>query len=53
MKRSIIGAYHKVSVKHPDAYLDELKWRFNNRDNPFRFRDSLLRLLNAEHVSTT
>ena len=25
LKRSIIGAYHKVSVKHLDAYLDELR----------------------------
>ena len=50
LKRSIIGAYHQVSLKHLDAYLDELEWRFNNRDNPFLFRDTLLRLLNAEHV---
>ncbi len=50
LKRSIIGAYHKVSVKHLDAYLDELEWRFNNRDNPFLFRDTLLRLLDAKHV---
>ena len=50
LKRSIIGAYHQVSVKHLDAYLDELEWRFNNRDNPWLFRDTLLRLLKAEHV---
>ena len=48
LKRSIVGAYHKVSVKHLDAYLDELEWRFNNRDNPWLFRDTLLRLLEAE-----
>ena len=50
LKRSIIGAYHKVSVKHLDAYLDELEWRYNNRDNPWLFRDTLLRLLDAKHV---
>ena len=50
LKRSIIGAYHKISVKHLDAYLDELEWRYNNRDNPWLFRDTLLRLLDAEHV---
>ena len=50
LKRSIIGAYHRVSVKHLNAYLDELEWRFNNRDNPWLFRDTLLRLLSAEHV---
>jgi transposase-like protein/IS1 family transposase len=50
LKRSIIGAYQRVSVKHLDAYLDELEWRFNNRDNPWLFRDTLIRLLKAEHV---
>lgn len=48
LKRSIIGAYHKVSVKHLDAYLDELEHRFNNRNNEFLFRDTLLKLVNAE-----
>ena len=50
LKRSIIGAYHHVSVKHLDAYLDELEWQFNNRDNPWLFRDTLLKLLGAKHV---
>ena len=50
LKRSIVGAYHRVSVKHLDAYLDELEWRYNNRDNPWLFRDTLLRLLKAEHI---
>ncbi|MGQ0646990.1 MAG: IS1595 family transposase [Gemmatimonadaceae bacterium] len=44
-KRSIIGAYHKVSVKHLDAYLQELEFRFNNRDNQHMLRDVMLRLL--------
>ena len=50
LKRSIVGAYHQVSVKHLQAYLDELEWRFNNRNNPWLFRDTLIRLLRAEHV---
>ena len=50
LKRSIIGAYHHISVKHLDAYLDELEWRYNNRDNPWLFRDTLLRLLESEHI---
>ena len=50
LKRSIIGSYHKVSVKHLDAYLDELEWRFNNRDNPYLFRDTLLKLINADNL---
>ena len=50
LKRSIMGSYHQLSVKHLNAYLDELEWRFNNRDNPFLFRDTLLRLLKTEHL---
>jgi transposase-like protein len=46
-KRSIVGAYHKISTKHLDAYLDEFEWRFNNRENPFLFRDTLFKLLCA------
>lgn len=45
LKRSIVGSYHKVSVKHLDAYLDELEWRFNNRNNPYLFRETMRKLL--------
>ena len=49
-KRSIVGSYHQISVKHLDRYLDELEFRFNNRHNPFLFRDTLLRLLTTEQI---
>ena len=45
LKRSIVGSYHHLSEKHLDAYLDELEWRFNNRKNPYLFRDTLIKLL--------
>ena len=48
LKRSIVGSYHKVSVKHLDAYLDELEWRFNNRENPYLFRDTVIKLLGSK-----
>ncbi len=49
-KRSVMGAFHKVGLrisdeellKHMDRYLEELEWRFNNRDNPLIFRPHLL-----------
>lgn len=50
LKRSIVGSYHKVSAKHLDAYLDELEWRFNNRENPYLFRDTLLKLIKAQNL---
>ena len=46
-KRGIVGSYHKVSRKHLERYLDEFEWRFNNRENPFIFRDSLRELVGA------
>lgn len=49
-KRSLIGSYHQLSTKHLDAYLDELEWRYNNRDNPYLFRDTLAALLSAESL---
>jgi transposase-like protein len=47
LKRGIIGSWHKVSAKHLEAYLDEMTFRFNNRANPYLFRDTLLKLLEA------
>ena len=49
-KRSVVGSYHKVSRKHLDAYLDELEWRFNNRENPYLFRDTLLKLIRSDNL---
>lgn len=46
-KRSIVGSYHQISTKHMDAYLDEFEWKFNGRENPYLFRDTLIKLLNA------
>ena len=51
LKRSVVGTYHKVSVKHLDAYLGELEHRFNNRENKFLFRDTLLKLVKAEKLT--
>jgi len=49
-KRSIVGSYHNISTKHMDAYLDEFEWRFNGRENPYLFRDTLIRLLNSPKI---
>ena len=51
LKRSIMGAFHKVSVKHLDRYLEELEWRFNNRDNPHIFRDTLRRIMDTDALT--
>jgi len=47
LKHGIIGSWHKVSAKHLTAYLNEMTFRFNNRSNPFLFRDTLMKLIEA------
>jgi len=47
-KRSIVGSYHQLSAKHLQAYLDEMAFRFNNRENPYLFRETMLRLIEAD-----
>lgn len=49
-KRGVIGSFHKISRKHLERYLDEFEWRFNNRRNPFIFRDSLRELVGASPI---
>jgi hypothetical protein len=46
-----IGAaqsFHEQFVVAMATPLAPLEWRFNNRGNPYLFRDTLIRLLNAE-----
>ena len=47
-KRSIIGAFHQISKKHLDRYIEEMEWRFNNRYNPHMFRDTVKRILTTD-----
>jgi transposase-like protein len=47
LKRGIIGTWHRISAKHLAAYLDEMEFRFNNRSNPYLFRDTLMKLIEA------
>ena len=49
-KRAVVGTFHHMSVKHLDAYLDEMEWRFNNRENPFLFRDTIHKLIASEKL---
>jgi len=48
LKRSIIGSYHQLSAKHLPAYLSEIGFRYNNRQNPYLFRDAIAKLLESE-----
>jgi len=48
--RAVMGSYHKLSVKHLPAYLDEFAFRFNNRENPYLFRDTILKLVEGDSL---
>jgi hypothetical protein len=50
LKRSIIGSYHHLSARHLPAYLEEMAFRYNNRKNPYLFRDTLLKLIGSENL---
>jgi transposase-like protein len=50
-KRSIVGSYHHMSVKHLESYLDEFEWRFNNRHNDYLFRDTIKALIASDTMT--
>ena len=50
-KRGVVGSYHQLSEKHLPAYLDEFEWRFNNRENPNLFRETLRVLVTADPLT--
>jgi transposase-like protein len=50
LKRGIVGSWHKVDAKHLPAYLDEMCFRFNNRKNPYLFRDTILKLIQSPNL---
>lgn len=45
LKRAIVGSYHKVGKQHLQAYLDEVEFKYNNRGNPYLFRETLNALI--------
>ena len=50
LKRGIVGTWHKVDAKHLPAYLDEMCFRFNNRKNPYLFRDTITKLIQTPNL---
>jgi len=47
LKRGIIGSWHRVSAKHLQAYCEEMAFRFNRRQRPDLFVDTLLHMITA------
>lgn len=50
LTRGLVEAGYRVDAKYVSAYLDEVCFRFNNRGNPHRFRDTLARMLQSPNL---
>jgi transposase-like protein len=50
LKRGVLGTWHRISAKHLQAYCDEMCFRFNNRKNPYLFRDTILKLIASSNL---
>ena len=37
-----------MSFKHMDRYLEEIEWRFNNRENPWICREAGRRIMQTD-----
>jgi transposase-like protein len=51
LKRGIIGTWHKLSAKHLHAYLVEMEFRFNRRDDSDIFIDTIRHMATADPLT--
>ncbi len=47
LKRGIFGTWHKISAKHLSAYLEEMMFRLNRRNDSDLFVDTLRHMITA------
>ena len=48
LKRGITGQYHKVSLRHLPAYIDEFCYRYNRRNKESCFEETLTRAIGGQ-----
>ncbi len=51
LKRGLVGSWHRVSVKHLQRYLEEMSYRFGERENPQLFSLTLKNLLTTDPLT--
>ena len=51
LKRAIMGSYHHLSHKHLPSYLEEIAFKFNNRENPYIFRGTIRSLIESDSLT--
>jgi transposase-like protein len=51
LKRGLIGTWHKLSAKHLHAYLTEMEFRFNRRNDSDIFIDTIRHMATADPLT--
>lgn len=51
LKRAAYGTYHKLSEKHLQSYLDEMTFRFNRREDPNLFSETLKQMVTTPNIT--
>lgn len=51
LNRGIVGTWHRVSAKNLAAYLEEMTFRFNRRNSPTLFLDTLRHMITADPLT--
>lgn len=51
LKRGIMGTWHTISAKHLQAYLDEMTFRFDRRNESDLFIDTLQHMITADPLT--
>jgi len=51
LKRGIMGTWHKISAKHLQAYLHEMTFRFDRRDDKNLFEETLRYMVTASPLT--
>jgi transposase-like protein len=49
--RPLVGSYQQLELKYLPAYMAETQWRAESRENPYAFRDTVLRLLGGDPLA--
>ena len=49
--RPLVGSYQQLELKYLPAYMAEMQWRTESRENPYAFRDTVLRLLGGDPLA--
>ena len=51
LKRGIVGTWHRISAKHLPAYLEEMSFRFNRRNDSDLFQQTLRQLVTTTNLT--